>query len=632
MKDLRLKALLSLFGVLTAAAYGLQLYMALFIMRSFDAMLRALPVYSVIVLAIVAVGLVLLWRIVKPLYDTVAAIDAGGSPSETERFRAYDVYRRANRLVVAANIASFAFGPVVFVLGYHFAFHHQYGLKSAAEAFMASFAIGLMTSVQISILFDRIFHEPLVRLGLTRLPSGGKHASVKRRIVLAGIASCVLFAVLLGIAEFSAMEAAEKEGLRIGVIMFRGVLLGLILLGWCIALFWSIAGAISSRVTVLEQRLRELLAGGGDLDRRVPVVRDDEIGDVAGALNRFLDEISATLLKVRELSDRVQSGAGSLASSAENAGTAVGGLETSMTSMRSSAERQMEALRTAEGEIGRMVESIDHVADRVADQASAVEESSAAVSEMVANIASVSRVAAQADEIAGALRSASAEGGDALKASLDAIREIETASASVQEIIGAISKIAAQTNLLAMNAAIEAAHAGEAGAGFAVVADEVRSLAESSSRSAKEIVALIKGMNEKIGKGAALAGRAGEAFGRINRGVEETGELVKTIAASMSEQQGGAEEILKSANALTDTTQNIRALTAEQKSGSKNMTETMGHVVTASEDIVAAVEASAGSTQALGRVVGIVGEEAEKNRGLVAGLEEAVSKFKFSKA
>lgn len=111
--------------------------------------------------------------------------------------------------------------------------------------------------------------------------------------------------------------------------------------------------------------------------------------------------------------------------------------------------------------------------------------------------------------------------------------------------------------------------------------------------------------------------------------MEETGELVRTIASSMSEQQGGAEEILKSANALTDATQGIKALTMEQKEESKEMAAAMQRVVAASGDIVEAAQEGAGSTQSLGRVVGLVGEEAARNRALVAGLEEAVGKFRF---
>jgi methyl-accepting chemotaxis protein len=257
-----------------------------------------------------------------------------------------------------------------------------------------------------------------------------------------------------------------------------------------------------------------------------------------------------------------------------------------------------------------------------------MDQSSAAVSEMAANIASVSRTAEKADEIATALQRASEDGGGALKASIASIAEIAEASRSVRDIIGVISKISAQTNLLAMNAAIEAAHAGDAGRGFAVVADEVRSLAESSAKSAKEIELLIRGMTEKTDRGAGLADSAGKAFDRIREGVAQTSELVRTIAASMGEQREGAEEILRSSQSLADATRLIEGLAEGQKAQSKGMEESMLRIVSASNEIFEAVQEETGATQALGRIVALVGEEASLNSERVLGLEEAVSKFK----
>ena len=628
MKGFRARAVGSMLIVTLAVIVGLQVYDAVFINRDPGALLANLPRVLAVSSLLLALASILLLRILKPLADTAAAAGRGERPSEEARAAAFDVQPKANRLVVGVLVAAFAVGPVLILLAAA-AKGSSFSAVLVAKILATNLACGFMAAIQIVVLMEEALRPSIVRLDLVRVPASSRKASLRGWVLLAAAAGSLVMAVLLGVGGLSAIESAAAVALTPLAFILKAGLLALALAAWSASLFLSIGGVVGRQALVLEDRLGEILRGGGDLTMRVPVIRNDEIGRLSGRLNHFLDVVEASLLKVRELSGKVQSGANSLAESAEHAGGSVGALESSVATMRDAAERQAESLRAAEGEIERMVVSIDRVADRVADQASAVEQSSAAVSEMVANIASVSRVSAQADGIAGALRTASADGGEALKASLAAIREIEEASRSVKEIIGVISKIAAQTNLLAMNAAIEAAHAGEAGRGFAVVADEVRGLAESASRSAKEIVGLIQGMNQKIERGAALADRAGQAFGRITEGVEETGELVRTIASSMSEQQGGAEEILKSANALTDATQGIKALTMEQKEESKEMAAAMQRVVAASGDIVEAAQEGAGSTQSLGRVVGLVGEEAARNRALVAGLEEAVGKFRF---
>jgi methyl-accepting chemotaxis protein len=264
-----------------------------------------------------------------------------------------------------------------------------------------------------------------------------------------------------------------------------------------------------------------------------------------------------------------------LASHAERARADVHSLKESLDKSLIATTNQDRVVNEAKARIDEMAASIEAVADRVAGQASAVEESSAAVSQMAANIAGVSRTAARADEVASNLSKLSSEGGSTLKTALDRIRDLEGVSGSVTAIVSSISKIAAQTNLLAMNAAIEAAHAGEAGAGFAVVADEVRSLAESAARSAKEAGALIKDMAVRISAGVGLADKAAESFNRISDGVAETADLVRTMAESMAEQKAGTQEILSSVANLTDATSAIRTQTDSQRGGAVEMRRSM---------------------------------------------------------
>ena len=274
-----------------------------------------------------------------------------------------------------------------------------------------------------------------------------------------------------------------------------------------------------------------------------------------------------------------------------------------------------------------MAKSIDTVTQEVATQASFVEESSASIEEMVANIASVNHMAEKAEELTKTLTARTEEGHIVIRETLGAMDEIQKASASVEQIIGSISKIASQTNLLAMNAAIEAAHAGEAGSGFSVVADEVRNLAETSAKSARETIELVKAMNRKIASGAETTKKAGDAFKDIATGVSGANEIVLGIARSMSEQSQGAQEILSSVKALIEATEKIKTLSISQHDQSGLVKDAIADIAKSAAKIEEAIQDQAGASQALTRITGAIFDEAEKNKVASENLVSRIGGF-----
>jgi len=250
------------------------------------------------------------------------------------------------------------------------------------------------------------------------------------------------------------------------------------------------------------------------------------------------------------------------------------------------------------------------------------------MTQMSSNIASVAEMTRKADEVSTALSETSAKGSNAINSAITSIEQIQSMSHEVQDIVKIIQKIASQTNLLSMNAAIEAAHAGAMGQGFAVVADEVRSLASSSAKSAHDIQDRIKEMVEKIDGGVEAIAIAGRSFREIEENVEHNNALIKTISSAMEEQKIGASETLKTTTDMVAAVQSIKDLTEHESVRAASVRKVMKDVVSSSEAAVKLVNDGVAASQVMNTAIEQVVDSVESNRRAVSSMNDAVKIFK----
>ena len=304
--------------------------------------------------------------------------------------------------------------------------------------------------------------------------------------------------------------------------------------------------------------IKEIASGEADLTRRLPVGTKDEIGKLASGFNDFTEKLHSIVTELKASKDDLHVYGEQLGTMVQDNTDFLGQMVNSIKGVNAEIANQhlkVDDSVSAADEISRSVESLRDVLQK---QEQGVEQASAAVTQMIGNIGSVSNsVEKMATEFENL--QTDVDKGIAQQHEVNTqIQEIETQSKMLNEANKVISSIASETNLLAMNAAIEAAHAGDAGKGFAVVADEIRKLSETSAAESKKISAQLKGILGAISGVVDASNLADRSFTAVADKIQGTGNLVREIKHAMNEQSEGSKQIGEALSYMNDATAQVR--------------------------------------------------------------------------
>lgn len=367
--------------------------------------------------------------------------------------------------------------------------------------------------------------------------------------------------------EVPVYQINESSRLVIFTIVFLSLFVLIVLLVFCII---SISRIVKP-LQVVENTIIGIAQGDADLTKRVNVVRNDEIGRLVNGFNLFAEKLQTIVSSVMKSKNRLSSIEGELKQSVDNTGCSITEILCNIESVSHLVETQAEGVEETAGAVIKIADNINSLEQMIQNQAAGVTEASAAVEEMIGNINSVdSSIVKMATEF-NQLATEAREGIDKQGNVNDIIRMIASQSEMLQEANTAIAGIASQTNMLAMNAAIEAAHAGDAGRGFSVVADEIRKLSETSSEQSKTIGDELNKIITALESVVISSQDSEETFNNLSVRLMQTDEVMHQLREAMVEQQSGSKQILAALHTMNESTQQVRSASVEMASGNKTI-------------------------------------------------------------
>jgi len=353
----------------------------------------------------------------------------------------------------------------------------------------------------------------------------------------------------------------------------------------------------------------------------------DEFGTVMRSLSQMRDGLSGAVGDIDRSSKALSSVGGELAQAIEATSDAVRAINGSVETMRQKTFDQSSSVIETSATVQQIVKNIEGLRGDIENQAANVTQSSASIEQMTSNIQSVTRNIETMGEEFSQLVSASDRGKATIAAVGEKARFVNAQSQKLLLANGVIKEIAARTNLLAMNAAIEAAHAGSAGRGFAVVSDEIRKLAEQSGKQAGEIGRDIQSILQEIVLVVGAAAESEGAFGSILDKIGILSRYEHEIKQAMIEQSEGSQQVLEAVSQINHITANVKDGVTEISVGSGQIGAEMQKLAASSESLSSGMQSIDRESRRIQDVAGSLEQVGSRNAEQVRTLASVVSRF-----
>ncbi len=410
----------------------------------------------------------------------------------------------------------------------------------------------------------------------------------------------------------------------INIIVVSFIMQILVVLG----IIWVSVSRITKPLKKTANAFRNISEGDGDLTVRLVNNQTNEVGQMCESFNKTMEKLSSSIRNAMDESRNMEAIGIDLNASMTETNLAVQSITEGIVVVQGQMEEHSTGVEEAKSVVDQIVKNIGVLNERIDQQADSVRESSASIEEMTSNISSVTKILEKNKESIDVLEKSSEHGMEVVNQTVQMATDIQEKSKTLGQASAVIKNIAKQTNLLAMNAAIEAAHAGETGRGFAVVADEIRKLAEQSSSEGTKIQIALKDVQESIVAVSESSKTVQEQFNNIFNMTKVVSEQERVIDEAMREQNAGGGQVLETIKYINSITAEVKAGSNEMLSGSHEVSVEMDKLAGMTEIVNNSMHSMTQKTKEISDAAVKALSNVAANTKSIQSLNEAMNKFK----